>query len=726
MKNYLITLLFLFSTNLFAQLSNEQLHTIDSLKKVISSDAHDTSKIVAYFLWDDLIYIVDPDLDLQINTTVLDLCKKNLKQKNNPTLEKFYKQKLSFANNNLGIIFMYQSKYEKAIEHYNECLRLSEEIGEKQKIAAAFNNLGVLYYRQGNLKLAIDYYLKGLKKLEEVDNKDGVAGALNNIGNIYKEIGDLDEARSYYQKSLAISEKIGNKNWAGVSYNSLGEIYLKEGDYETTLEYCKKSIELNEAIGNLQGKASAIANIGSVYLQQGNVEKAIEQFKLSIEMMRSAGDQRGEALSLDNLGKAYFQKGNFSEAIKYSLQSLKLSQSIGKLMESSLAAKSLYDAYKKTNNYKSALEMYELYISLRDSVRNEENTRTIIQKQFQYDYDKKTLSDSIKNLEADKVRRAESAKEKAESANQRQQKMYLFIGLGIAILFGIFIYNRFEVTKKQKIIIEEQKSKVSLAYDELEEKNKEILDSITYAKRIQGAILPSKKIVKEHLQESFILYKPKDIVAGDFYWMESFDKSSDANNIILFAACDCTGHGVPGAMVSVVCHNALNRSVREYGLRIPGEILDKTRSIVIQEFEKSDEEVKDGMDISLCALNLKESILYWAGANNPLWIIRNSELIEYKPDKQPIGKYADAKPFATQKIQLQKNDCLYIFTDGYADQFGGEQGKKYKAAKMKSLLLSIHTQPMEAQSVIINANFEQWKGNLEQVDDICMIGVKIC
>ena len=253
--------------------------------------------------------------------------------------------------------------------------------------------------------------------------------------------------------------------------------------------------------------------------------------------------------------------------------------------------------------------------------------------------------------------------------------------------------------------------------NELKEKNTEIMDSIAYAKRIQSAILPPAKLVKEYLQESFILYKPKDVVSGDFYWMEQIGTK------VLFAAADCTGHGVPGAMVSVVCNNALNRSVREYTLVDPGKILDKTRAIVIQEFEKSEEEVKDGMDIALCSL--QGNTLKYAGAHNPLWIVRNGEVLETKANKQPIGKFDKQIPYTTHTFELLKGDSIYIFSDGYVDQFGGEKGKKFKSKAFRNLLLSIQDKTMEEQRVSIDEAFETWRGNVEQVDDVCVIGVKI-
>jgi len=265
--------------------------------------------------------------------------------------------------------------------------------------------------------------------------------------------------------------------------------------------------------------------------------------------------------------------------------------------------------------------------------------------------------------------------------------------------------------------ITKQKEEVEKQKEIVEEAHKEITDSIQYAKRIQSAILPPLKIVKEYLPQSFILYKPKDVVAGDFYWMVHKDDK------VLFAAADCTGHGVPGAMISVVCNNGLNRSVREYGLTDPGKILDKTREIVISEFEKSEEDVKDGMDIALCTL--EGNTLQYAGANNPLWIIRNGEVLETKANKQPIGKFDKPQPYTTHTFELQKGDAIYIFSDGYVDQFGGEKGKKFKAKALRELLLSIQGKSMEEQRTIIGKAFENWKGSLEQIDDVCVIGVKI-
>lgn len=255
----------------------------------------------------------------------------------------------------------------------------------------------------------------------------------------------------------------------------------------------------------------------------------------------------------------------------------------------------------------------------------------------------------------------------------------------------------------------------------VEEKNREIVDSINYALRLQSAIIPPESKIKEKFHDSFVLFKPKDIVSGDFYWMDS------RGSTITLAVADCTGHGVPGAMVSVVGANSLNRCIKEFGLRKPSSILDKLRELIIETFEMSNHEVKDGMDISLISIDLDKGKAQWAGAHNPLWILRENatEIEEIKADKQPIGKFDHGKEFTNHEISLNKGDCIYMFTDGFADQFGGEKGKKLKASTMKELFIRLNQEPMSVQKEKINQTFEAWKNVLEQVDDVCVFGLRV-
>lgn len=310
-------------------------------------------------------------------------------------------------------------------------------------------------------------------------------------------------------------------------------------------------------------------------------------------------------------------------------------------------------------------------------------------------------------------------------------RYYIIIGFCILLILLLFVlYYSFQ-NKKINHLLKRKHGEISKINKNIEEKSKEIKDSILYAKRIQSAILTSEEEFNENLSNSLLVFLPKDIVAGDFYWHKQKD------NLVFYAVADCTGHGVPAAMVSVICNHALNTCVNDFGLTNPSEILDKAREIVTEAFNNQGGSIQDGMDISLCVLDKNDvekdgfySSLKWAGANSPLWLIRpvkdnESELFEYKPNKQPVGKTLNPTPFTTNTISLQKEDSLFIFSDGFSDQFGGERGKKFMSRQFKNFLLSINNLSMETQQELILEKFRDWKGDNEQVDDVCIIGVRI-
>jgi serine phosphatase RsbU (regulator of sigma subunit) len=683
---------------------------IDSLRSVIAKPSGDTVLVNAWIALDNIIYLSDPAEDEALNKKILDFSEQRLKTESNEQLIEFYKSKKLIALNNLGIINMYRSDNEKAKDFFTKTIELAAELQNKQKTAAVYNNFGILYYREGDYSRSIEYYTKALTIMESRGDLKGTAAALNNIGNIYKEIEDTAKALNTFRRSLVIGKKANAKNWEAVSCSAIAEILYEMGKADSAELLFKESMRLNRLLRNKQGLAIDFCNLSRITMIEGDLPDAIEKADSALVLFRDVKDQRGEGVTLSLLGAIYSKKGDQAKALNYYKTGLKMLMEIGQIKEAEKAAGDLYLIYKSKSDYKNALETKELFDELHDRLLNEKTTKSVIRQEFQYEYDKQAALDSIKHAEQNKVQKAELDKKDAELKVKRQIQISLFAGLALILVFSGFIFNRFKVTSKQNVIIEKQRALV-------EEKNREIVDSINYAKRLQQAILPPVKLIKDHLPESFIVYKPKDIVAGDFYWFEK------RNDHLLFAAADCTGHGVPGAMVSVICNNGLNRSVREYGLLDPGKILDRTREIVIQEFEKSETEVKDGMDISLCSL--KGKTLSWAGANNPLWIIRGNELIEFKPDKQPIGQYADLKQFKTHQAELQKGDTLYMFTDGYPDQFGGEKGKKFKSTKMKQLFLGIRDKNLEQQKEIIEATFEKWKNNYEQVDDVCVFGIRI-
>ena len=295
----------------------------------------------------------------------------------------------------------------------------------------------------------------------------------------------------------------------------------------------------------------------------------------------------------------------------------------------------------------------------------------------------------------------------------------VYIGLILITLLVVSVYEKMKTTALKNL--ELTRKDLKLKKEQIEEKHVAITDSISYAKRLQHAILPTEDSISENFNNYFIYYQPKDIVSGDFYWLHK------NNELLFFAVADCTGHGVPGAMVSVVCNNALNRAVNEFGLLKPNLILDKSKELIIEQMGKGNNDVKDGMDISLCCLNTKTQELIFSGANNPIYIIKKdaNSLDEIPADRQSVGKNFINHKFTASKIQLNLGDTLYLFTDGFADQFGGKKQKKYKYINFKKLLLNNTSDLLENQKKAIDEEFNSWKGDLEQIDDICILGIKI-
>jgi serine phosphatase RsbU (regulator of sigma subunit)/Tfp pilus assembly protein PilF len=615
----------------------------------------------------------------------------------------------------------YLGKHDLAIEYHERALKIHQKLNNQGSAASAYNNIANVYRDRGQLADAIDYYVLALKVHEKIGNKQAISTVLGNLGAVYADMQDYANSRIWYNRALEVKRDTDDKLGLSLLLSGIGTRYLNEGIYDSAMYYQKEALKIRIAIDNKNGIAHSHNHIGQVFSAMEFLDSAMIHFRRSLSTFEKLNMESGVTDVCHSIAEVYEKQGDYELAMDYAKRALEVANQGGYVDAQRDVSYMLFKLYKRKGNYASALAMHENYMRMRDSIDREANQEAIIEQGFRYDYEKKSIADSLSRVEEKNLGDLKHKKE-----TEKQQIMIVAITGGLILVIGflIFVFNRLRVTKKQKVVIEEQKEVVELAHHELEEKNKEIMDSITYAKRIQSAILPPDKVVKVYLQESFILYKPKDIVAGDFYWMEHRDDK------VLFAAADCTGHGVPGAMVSVVCNNALNRSVREHGLTDPGQILDKSREIVIQEFEKSDEEVKDGMDIALCSLDGNK--LQYAGANNPLWIIRNGELIETKANKQPIGKFDNQLAYTTHTFELQAGDALFIFSDGYVDQFGGEDlpngkkgGKKFKARAFKELLLSIQDKPMEQQKIILDDTFEKWKGNLEQLDDVCVIGVKV-
>jgi tetratricopeptide (TPR) repeat protein/serine phosphatase RsbU (regulator of sigma subunit) len=646
------------------------------------------------------------------------------------------KSGIANALNNIGIIYKRQGDYDTAIEYYTKSLKirkesdlLDEQPGGKKQIAKTLNNIGHIYKRKGDYAKAIDYYAQSLSIREEIGDKKGIASAIGAIGLIYKHQGDLDKAIEYCNRSLVIGEEIKDISGIANSLNSLGLINNEQGNYAQAIEYHTKSLIIEEGRGNKSSIAISLHNIASNYNDQGETDKAMEYYKKSLSIREEIGDKSGIAHSLTNIGNIYYEQNQHAKALNYGKRSLAIAQSIGATRAVKNAAQLLWKVYKRSNKFAEGLNMHELYIASRDSLNSEENQKAIIQQEYKHAYEKQASEDNIKAIEADKVKDALLVAEKAENkqhtleAEQQQlQKYFLYGGLALTLLFGGFIFNRFRATTKQKIIIEEQKQKVDEAFDGLEEAHKEITDSITYAERIQRSFLATDEILKEHLNEYFVYFNPKEAVSGDFYWAGQL-----SNGHFAIVNADSTGHGVPGAIMSILNVSSIEKAI-EKGLTTPPDIFNDTRTTIIERLKKDGSEHggKDGMDASLISFNSDKTKMTYVAAQNPIWIIRNGELTEVKPEKMPVGKHDyDHIPFIGGEYDIKKGDQIYTLTDGFQDQFGGPKGKKFMVKKMREYVLSISTLPMEEQLQKISDTFTAWKGEVEQIDDVCVIGVKI-
>jgi serine phosphatase RsbU (regulator of sigma subunit)/Tfp pilus assembly protein PilF len=574
----------------------------------------------------------------------------------------------------IGFAYYNKSKYDLALDNYLNALKIFENVDDRKGVVDCYNNIGSVYYYQLNYPKAIEYYLNSVKVSKEINDLSNQSNSLSNIGAIYYGMEKFTVAIDYFKQSLVLEEKRGNKNGVAVSYANIGLVYTDLGDYDNALIYQEKSLLIHEDMQNKDGIAVALANIALVYQKLGKNDKALENLQKSIIISKE-------------LGKLEYIKDAYSAIV---------------------------EIYQKKKDPVKALEYSLLLIKVKDTIYSIESNHNIAEMQTKYETDKKEKQNQIYKQTIDL---------QALNANRQQIILYAVSALAILLIsLAFFIYRGYRQKKaanqelSEKNLIIEEKNKI------VEEKNKDITDSIRYAKRLQEAILKPAKELPTVFPESFIYFQPKDIVSGDFYWFEKF------GSLHMIAAADCTGHGVPGAFMSIIGCNLMSQAVNEYALTKPAVILNslnKGLSKILH--QRMEESVKDGMDIALCVVDPQRMTAEYAGAFNPMWIIRNGALLEFRGDKFPVGAFLgeQLKMFSNQEVQLQKGDAIYLFSDGYANQFGGPKGKKFKYKQLKELLVSVQDKPMAEQKNILKTRLESWKGNLEQVDDILVIGVRV-
>ena len=733
MKKLFFFISFISTFNTLNSFCFAQNKNIDSLQTLIKKDNSDTIKVNHLNnLCKEYMSVGLFDTAIQCSKKALQLSEQLLERNENPKALGAIKKSVANSYDNIGLVYYYQGSYSKTLEYWLKALRINEELQNKAGTATYLGNIGSVYQNQADYPQALDYYFKALKLDEELGNKKGISRHLGNIGIVYLNQEDFPKAMEYYIKALKMAEELGDKNGIARHLGNIGTIYLNQADYSKALDYYFKALKTYEKIGDKNGIANWLGSIGAVYFQKKDFPKALDYYFRALKMGEEFGNKNLIASILGRIGSVYTTTGKFKESERYLKRAIALNESIGLvnnyLMDAELYLSQLYDT---TGQQKLALIHLKKATAIKDTLFSQENKKQLVRKEMNYEFEKKEA-----------ITKAENEKQQAiaEEKNRKQKIITWSVacGLLLVLLFASFIFRSLRITRKQKQIIEIKNTETELQKKIIEEKNKDITDSIRYAKRIQDALLKEEEHISMHLPEHFILFMPKDIVSGDFYW------GIEKPGYWYFAAVDCTGHGVPGAVMSMLGISFLNDIVSSEELLSPAEILNRLRDKVVKELRQKGEAggSKDGMDISLCRLELPASApaslelewgvkaevevnLQWAGANNSLNLIRNGKLEEVKPDKQPIGYHPEQHPFTNHEMQLQKGDSIYIYSDGYADQFGGSNGKKFKYKQLEDLLFSNSPLPMKAQKEILKKRFIEWKGSLEQVDDVCVFGVMI-
>ena len=575
-------------------------------------------------------------------------------------------------------------------------------------MAASAASMGNIYTSLGNYPKALEYLFIAEKIYTKNDDYKRLAGIYNVIGNTYLGTGNLEGQKIYFSKCYEIGLKHDLQTYKAYGAGGLGNYYSALKNYESSNKWMILACGLFKETTNKIAYAICLVNVATNYRLLHNIVKADEYISLAKPVVAEANFNYATYLYYKEVGDIYQDRHVYDLAIKNYKSALELMVQDKAIHNISEIYKSLADASLNAKQYPQTVDFLKLHMQYKDSVFNENSNRQLVDVKEKYETEKKDAEINILNKENDLA--------KSELSRKRTM-IYFSIGfiLLVLIMFAFVIKSNIQKNKanalleKQKIIIEE--------------KQKEIVDSINYAKRIQYTLLANRELLGKLLPGYFVFFEPKDIVSGDFYWI------AHKNNFIYLAVCDCTGHGVPGAFMSLLSSNLLNEAVNEKSISDPGAVLNYVREKLVNSLDGGN----DGMDTIL--IKLPDTVsqngaglgveLEYASANNKLILVRGNELQEFPTDKMPVGKGEREGSFETRKVELKKNDQLYLYTDGYADQFGGDKGKKFKYKTLNQLLLSANALTPSEQEKILRQKFIEWKGVLEQVDDVCVVGIRI-
>ncbi len=610
----------------------------------------------------------------------------------------------------------------KAITIAREALELSKKHKYYVGLKKSYGQLGSAYMKMGDNTKAIENYILAEKYAQKSNDKVGQSVVNHNLAILYRNNGRLKDAKKYIQKAVLLDLSLDSPFDLATSYNTYGAILLELNEIDSSAFYLNKSVETFKSIDKIYYAAPALSNLAKIERERKNYDKAINYYKQSISYYRDAGYDKRAANSMRMVAEIYFTQNKIELAIKTYEESLLIYDIYeDEEFNSRIFFSGMAEAYIEKGNFekayksiKKAYDLMDVYFNDLDSLNDLSRDSLFTEMATKYETEKKEKELEIKNLKL----------EKSEKENKSQRNIILLGSLGLFLLFGLLVlsvysYRRSKSTNRK---IHQQKDEIEKQRDEISVKNNEITSSIQYAKTLQDAILPDEKYILKNLPEHFILWLPRDIVSGDFYWYY------EVKGKVYFAVADCTGHGVPGAFVSMTCHNVLNQVVIDQGLEKPGEILSKVHRIVSSVFhrEGSLSQANDGMDIVLCCIENNSDQLTFAGAMNPLIHISNDDLTECRTDRMAIGGRTPMDyEFETHSLNYKPGDWFYMYSDGFQDQFGGKHGKKFMSGNFKKLLLEISIKNPEEQKKILTTRLKDWQGDFDRIDDILVAGFKV-
>jgi len=600
-----------------------------------------------------------------------------------------------------------EDNYTKALFYEDKELSTYKKAGNKNGIASVYNRMSTAYWKQGDYPTSLKYDYMALQLYQQTGNKMGLASVYQGIGVVYDEQGSDSLALTYFSKSLALYTELGDKDAVAGDLGDMGNIYDDMNKPGDALNYDFRALQLEIIMGNKTGTARNYGNIGSIYQEMGNYQQALDfEFK-ALDIDQKVGYKRGTSSKLVAIGSIYTSLKKFGLAKIYIDSALNVAKRIQESDYIKNAYSELAHLDEASGNYKNGLKDYKTYIAYRDSLINRQNTKKIVQTEMNFDFQQKQAAEKAEREEKETL---------AAQAHKKDLIIRNIFIVAFLVMFALsfLIFRVYRKNQSANKVINIQKQVV-------EQKQKEILDSINYAQKIQKGLLASNNLLLQYISDYFILYMPKDIVSGDFYW------ATMKNDRFYIAVCDSTGHGVPGAFMSLLNISYLNEAISERNITEPNEIFNHTRNKLIENV--SQDGGQDGMDgvlISLPVIGKNQNMMeYTVAYNNPI-IIRNGKILELSSDKMPVGASTrQGESFTRHSFELNKGDLIYALTDGYADQFGGELGKKFKYRKLLENLLAVSHLDMREQKRVLGETIEKWKGNHEQVDDILIMGIRI-